>query len=148
MHLHAKAGNLDNALSHSKSPDILTLDADMIPISDFLISVIPYFFQEKKNIGFVQTPQSFYNPDLFQYNLSAEESIPNEQDYFFRTIQLCRNGLNSVIYAGSNTILSRKALEEIGGFYTDSITEDIATGLLIQDKGYQCYAIDEVHASG
>ena len=76
-HLHAKAGNLNNALAHSNSPYILTLDADMIPMSDFLISVIPYFFQEKNNIGFFQTPQSFYNPDLFQYNLSAEQSIPN-----------------------------------------------------------------------
>lgn len=96
----------------------------------------------------MQTPQSFYNPDLFQYNLFSENRIPNEQDYFYRDIQVSRNKTNSVIYGGSNTILSRKALEEIGGFYTKVITEDFATGMLIQSKGYRCYAIDEIHASG
>lgn len=104
------------------------------------------FLDEK--IGFIQTPQSFYNPDLFQFNLFSEGRIPNEQDYFYRDIQVSRNKSNSVIYGGSNTVISRKALEEIGGFYTKVITEDFATGMLIQSKGYKCYAIDEVHASG
>ena len=39
------------------------------------------------------------------------------------------------------TILSRKALEDIGGFYTGSITEDFATGLLIEAKGYVSLAL-------
>ena len=99
-------------------------------------------------IGFVQLPQSFYNPDLFQYNLFSENRIPNEQDYFYRDIQVARNKSNSVIYGGSNTLISREALNEIGGFYTKVITEDFATGMLIQSKGYRCYAIDEIHASG
>lgn len=107
---------------------------------------------KKKNyngkIGFIQLPQSFYNPDLFQYNLFSENRIPNEQDYFYRDIQVARNKSNSVIYGGSNTVISREALNEIGGFYTKVITEDFATGMLIQSKGYRCYAIDEIHASG
>ncbi|MFR1908256.1 MAG: glycosyltransferase family 2 protein [Clostridium neonatale] len=96
----------------------------------------------------MQTPQSFYNPDLFQYNLFSETRIPNEQDYFYRDIQISRNKSNSVIYGGTNTVISREALDEIGGFYTKVITEDFATGILIQSNGYTCYAIDEVHASG
>ncbi|WP_317118853.1 glycosyltransferase family 2 protein [Clostridium neonatale] len=102
----------------------------------------------KGKIGFIQTPQSFYNPDLFQYNLFSETRIPNEQDYFYRDIQISRNKSNSVIYGGTNTVISREALDEIGGFYTKVITEDFATGILIQSNGYTCYAIDEVHASG
>ena len=78
----------------------------------------------------------------------SESRIPNEQDYFYRDIQLAKNSTNSVIYGGSNTVLSREALDEIGGFVTNVITEDFATGMLIQTKGYQCYATDEVHASG
>ena len=145
---HAKAGNLNNALAHSSSPLVVTFDADMIPMHDFLISCIPYFFKEDEKIGFVQTPQSFYNPDLFQFNLYSENRIPNEQDYFYRDIQVGRNKSNSVIYGGSNTIISREALNEIGGFCTGVITEDFATGVAIQSKGYKCYAISEVHASG
>lgn len=166
-HTGAKAGNLNHALRHSQGDLVVTFDADMIPMKDFLISCIPYFMQDLKQgeelkrqkgkaagksrngkIGFVQTPQSFYNLDLFQFYLYSENTIPNEQDYFYRDIQLAKNRSNSIIYGGSNTVLSREALEEIGGFVTNVITEDFATGMLIQSKGYQCIAIDEVHASG
>ena len=156
---HAKAGNLNNALKHTTSPYIVTFDADMIPRQEFLLRTIPYFVAQEmenagkdekyhKHIGFVQSPQSFYNPDLFQYYLYSEGRIPNEQDYFYRDIQVSRNHSNSVIYGGSNTVISRKALEDIGGFFTETITEDYGTGILIQAKGYICYAINEVLASG
>lgn len=158
-HSCAKAGNLNHALGVTDSPYILTLDADMIPHAKLLMHTIPYFIEiemenegkeEKyqKHMGFVQTPQAFYNPDLFQYNLYSEGRIPNEQDYFYRDIQVSRNKSNCVIYGGSNTVLSRKALDDIGGFYTGTITEDYATGILMQKKGYICYATDEVLASG
>lgn len=106
-HLHAKAGNLNNALQHTHSPLVATFDADMIPLSDFLLKTVPYFLlpdyeyinnqwqrREKKKsikIGFIQSPQCFYNPDLFQYNLFSEQNVPNEQDYFYRDVQLARN---------------------------------------------------------
>ena len=155
----AKAGNLNNALKHSTSPYVVTLDADMIPKSDFLMKMVPYFVdaeiknegreeEDKIKLGFVQSPQCFYNPDLFQFNLFSEDRIPNEQDYFYRDIQVARTRTNSVIYGGSNTMLSREALEEIGGFYTEAITEDFATGILIQKKGYVCLGIGEPLASG
>ena len=39
-HLHAKAGNLNNALQHTHSPLVATFDADMIPLSDFLLKTV------------------------------------------------------------------------------------------------------------
>ncbi|WP_434752840.1 glycosyltransferase [Paenibacillus amylolyticus] len=146
-HIHAKAGNLNNAMKYTSSPLIATFDADMIPKHDFLTSCVPYFLTGEK-IGFVQTPQSFYNPDQFQYNLYSEGRIPNEQDYFYRDVQVGRNKSNSVIYGGTNTVLSRQALEDVGGFYTGSITEDFATGIEMQSKGYRCFATNKVLASG
>ncbi|WP_177214618.1 glycosyltransferase [Anaeromicropila populeti] len=147
----AKAGNYNNALLFTDSPLIATFDADMIPMHDFLMALVPFFFLEEtihKKIGFIQSPQSFYNLDLFQYNLFSETTVPNEQDFFFRHVQLIRNKNNSAIYTGSNTILSREALEKAGGFYTKVITEDLATGLAIQSAGFQCYATASVHANG
>lgn len=163
----AKAGNLNHALSKTDSTLVVTLDADMIPRSSFLMETVPYFLlpemiqdhgiwrkrtQEEIDpdykIGFVQTPQSFYNPDLFQFNFFAERNIPNEQDYFFREVNVGRNSSNSAIYAGSNTIISRRALDEIGGIRTKTITEDFATGIDIETKGYTCFAIEKVLASG
>ena len=164
----AKAGNLNNALSKTTSPLIATFDADMIPSSDFLMETVPYFFlpQMKKDedgewvlkaeeeidpsdkIGFIQTPQTFYNPDVFQYNLYSEKNVPNEQDFFFHQINVSRNHSNSPIYAGSNTVISREALEEVGGIAVDTITEDFETGIRIQAKGYKCYAVDKQLAKG
>lgn len=82
---HAKAGNLNNAMANTSSPLVVTVDADMILRREFLIKTVPYFYlprlrqtetgawlertQEEMNpaykIGFIQTPQSFYNPDLY-----------------------------------------------------------------------------------
>lgn len=164
----AKAGNLNNALSKTSGKLVATFDADMIPTRDFLLKTVPYFFlpkvkktaagkwvERKENeidpnykIGFIQTPQSFYNPDLFQYNLYSENLVPNEQDYFFREINVSRNSSNSPIYAGSNTVISREALELVGGIATGTITEDFETGIHIQDEGYTCYATSKAYAHG
>ena len=155
-----KAGNLNNAMRQTHSPLVVTFDADMIPTRQMLLKTVPYFFlprmkklpngtwtergadeiDPKFKIGFIQTPQSFYNPDLFQFNLYSENRIPNEQDYFFREINVTRNESNAPIYAGSNTVISRKALEEIDYIATGTITEDFATGLKIQRNGWTTYA--------
>lgn len=147
QHKHAKAGNLNEALKICSSELVAVFDADMIPLNHFLMETVPYFFREE-NVGFIQTPQAFYNPDLFQYHLYSEHRIPDEQDYFYRDVQLAKNRDNVVIFGGSNTLLSRKALDDVGGFRTGVITEDFATGMLIQNEGYRCYAIEKVCAIG
>ena len=144
---YAKAGNLNNALSRTHSPYIVTFDADMIPRHNFLTETIPFFLTGEK-IGFVQTPQNFYNPDTFQYNLYTEKTVPNEQDLFSHLIQAGKNRFNAVIYAGSNTVISRQAIADIGGIIVDTITEDFATGMKIQSKGYKCIYLNEILASG
>ncbi|MBQ9424840.1 MAG: cellulase family glycosylhydrolase [Erysipelotrichaceae bacterium] len=155
----AKAGNLNRAMERTSSPYVVTLDADMIVRSDFLLKTIPYFVNfEKYNIGkkeedqvhmgLLQTPQCFYDPDVFQHALYSEYNAPNEQDFFYRSIEVAKTASNSVIYGGSNTVLSRRALEDIGGFYTGSITEDFATGMLIEAAGYVSLGLKEPLASG
>lgn len=158
-HEGQKAGNLNHALANTSSPYVVTFDADMIPQSCFLMETMPYFVdvelrnkgrkeKEKIKLGFLQTPQSFYDLDLFQFNLHSERKIPNEQDYFYRDIEVARTKTNSCIYGGSNTIIAREALEAIGGFYTKAITEDFATGILIQKAGYVTLSISKRLASG
>jgi len=163
----AKSGNLNNALEKTSSPLIATFDADMIPQHTFLMKTVPYFLlsrfikedgkwrprkeeeiDQKFKLGLIQTPQSFYNPDLFQFNLYAEGNIPNEQDFFSREVNTMRNTSNAVAYTGSNTVILRKAMEEIGGFPLKTITEDFETSIRIQKAGYITYATDEIQAAG
>lgn len=164
----AKGGNLNNAMRQTNAPICVTLDADMIPRHEFLMKSVPYFFLPKlkkdrtgrwipkepneidpeEKVGFVQTPQGFYNPDLFQYNLYSEGRYPGEQDMFFQEINVARSAYNAAIYAGSNTLIAREALEDVDYIAVDTITEDILTGIRIQKLGYRCYATSEVLAQG
>lgn len=165
----AKSGNLNNALSKTQSPLIATFDADMIPQRTFLMKTVPYFFlptyikdeetgvwrkrteeelDETLKIGLIQTPQSFYNPDLFQFNLYSEGTIPNEQDFFSREVNVMRNSSNSCAYTGSNTLISRQAMEDIGGFSLNTITEDFEVSVRIQQEKYITYATTEIQAAG
>lgn len=141
----AKAGNYNHAIKKTDSPLIAVFDADMRPSKDFLMKTVPFFMDGEK-IGFVQTPQSFNNPDIFQARLSKH--LPFEQDYFYHYIQLARNNHNSTILCGTNCVISREALKSVGGFSTATIAEDIATGMLIESKGYRAIAIADVLAHG
>lgn len=165
--IHAKSGNYNNAMAKTASPLIATFDADMIPQRKFLVRTVPYFFLSKMRkedgkwrairkedeeqgvrLGLLQTPQSFYNQDLFQFNLYAGDGIPNEQDFFSNEINVMRNATNSCAYTGSNTLLLRSAMEEIGGFPCHTVTEDFETSLRLQKAGYITYATSEILAAG
>ncbi len=143
---HAKAGNINNALTKTQSEFVLLLDADMVPNPIILKKIIPQFSDDK--VGFVQTPQVFYNPDPFQYNLYLEKYIPNEQDLFMRKIQAGRARYNALIHVGTNAVFRRSALEEIGGIPYGSITEDILTGMLLQNNGYKSVFLKDTLALG
>ncbi len=145
-HAHAKAGNLNNALAHSTGELIVTLDADMIPRSSFLEVTVPHF--DDPRLAYVQAPQAFHNDDPFQHNLFSGASLPNEQDYFMRSMQEGKAAYNAVMYVGSNTVFRRTALEHIGGFATGVITEDMATGMLLQAAGFRSEFVPEVIAAG
>ncbi|WP_207709050.1 glycosyltransferase family 2 protein [Heliomicrobium undosum] len=99
-------------------------------------------------LAFVQAPQAFYNQDIFQYNLLQGRNIPNEQDMFMRVVQAGRDRYNAAMYIGSNTVFRRSALAAIGGFATGTITEDMATGMLLQAKGFRTVYLNEVIAEG
>lgn len=142
----AKAGNLNYGLAHSTSEFVVTMDADMMMKPGFLKETVPFFKDSK--MGFVQTPQAFHNPDVFQHNLYAESKVRNDQDFFMRFLQAAKNRFNAVIYVGSNAIFRRTALESVDGFVTNVITEDMATGLLLQNQGWKSEFLNKVLATG
>lgn len=135
----AKAGNINNALKFLNGDLFAVLDADMIPKKEFLSKTVGYFSND--NLAFVQTPQVYYNQDMYQYNMSKR--IPNEQDFFMRNIQEARAAHNAVLHVGTNAVFRRKHINEIGGYPTCSITEDMAVGMLLQAKGYDSILINE-----
>lgn len=145
---NSKAGNYNHALKTITSPYVATFDADMCPSKNFLMTTLPYFLKSKKKVGFVQLPQSFKNPDIFQYRFNLDNQIPFEQEYFYHNLQIAKNSINAPVYCGTNTLISREALDSTNGFAIGTISEDIATGMLIESKGYKCIALNNIEAYG
>lgn len=138
----AKAGNINNALKFSTSPLIACFDADHVPHTDFLAKTVPYFGDP--NMGFVQTPQFYKNYDNNYLTRGSWE----QQELFYGAICKGKNRLNAVTMCGTNMVIRRTALEEVGGMCTESIAEDFITGLMIHNNGYRSVYVPEVLAEG
>jgi cellulose synthase (UDP-forming) len=143
---HAKAGNLNHALRQTSGELIAVFDTDHVPTSAFLRETVGFF--ENERVAIVQVPHHFYNPDIFQKNLRLESELKDEQALFFRVLQPGRDAHNSAFFAGSSGLFRRGPLMEIGGFQTDTITEDIHTSMLIHAKGYESCYYNKVLAAG
>lgn len=146
-HAHAKAGNLNNCLEKYASGELfLVLDADMITKSIFLEKTVGHFINP--SVALVQAPQVFYNPDPFQNNLQLYDAIPNEQDFFMREVMTRRSAFNAVLNVGTNAVFRRSAIDEIGLIPVGTITEDMATSMLLQAKGFKTIFVNETLAMG
>jgi cellulose synthase (UDP-forming) len=143
---HAKAGNLNNALTQTNGELVVVFDADFIPTKNFLTRTVGFFHNPK--VGLLQTPQTFYNPDPIARNLGLESVLPAEEEVFYRQIQPMKDGAGSVVCAGTSFVVRRKALREVGYFVTNTLTEDFFTGIRISAQGYQVIYLDEKLSAG
>ena len=144
---HAKAGNLNNALKLTDGEFIVTLDADHVPMPDLIDQTIGFFGDPAA--AAVQTSQDFYNLDSFQHLTEWRRQYAwQQQELFFSVIQPGKDGYNAAFYCGSPAMLRRKALEDVGGFATETITEDMHTGLRLQRKGWRVIYYNRTLARG
>jgi cellulose synthase (UDP-forming) len=115
---------------------VVVFDADHAPRRDFLVKTLGYF--EDDEVGFVQTPQDFYNLDSYQHRWRGKgRTVWTEQALFFRVIQRGKDYWNAAFFCGSCAIVRRSVLDEIGGFATGTVTEDLHTSLRIHAAAYK-----------
>ncbi|MBI5134249.1 MAG: glycosyltransferase [Candidatus Taylorbacteria bacterium] len=138
----AKAGNINNALRETRAPLVVIFDADHMPHEDFLAKTAGYFADER--LSFVQTPQFYRNAYANAVALSSWE----QQELFFGPICRGKNRLNSATMCGTNMVIRRDALMEVGGMCEESIAEDFVTGLFLHQKGWRSLYVPEVLAEG
>lgn len=143
----AKAGNINHGLTQTDAPFVAVFDADFVPRRDFLMRTMGFFDDEK--IGIVQIPHSFYNHDPMQTNLGLQQSMPDDQRFFFEAIMPGRDGWDASFCCGSNSVTRRRLFEEIGGGLPEgSITEDMLLTLASLRKGYVTRYLNEPLAFG
>ena len=132
---HAKAGNLNSALAQTDGEFVCVFDCDHIPTRAFLQMTMGWMVAEP-NIALVQTPHHFYSPDPFQRNLTAGTRVPAEGNMFYGLVQDGNDYWNACFFCGSCAVLRRTALQEIGGFAVDTVTEDAHTSLRLHRRGW------------
>ena len=143
---HAKAGNINHAIEHLASlpspPDfIAVLDADFVPFSKFVSRALSLF--KNQTVGVVQTPQHFFNPDPIQNNLAISEIFPDEQRFFFDIILPSKDAWGLAFCCGTSSIIRFAVLRDIGGFPTDSVTEDFLLSVRMEERGYKTIYLNE-----
>ncbi len=144
---HAKAGNINHALTVTSAAFVAVLDADFVPQRPFLKRTMGFF--DDPAIGIVQVPHSFYNHDPLQQNLALQGALPDDQRFFFDAIMPGRDGWDAAFCCGSNSITRRAALDAIGGALpAGSITEDMLLSLALLQKGYVTRYLNEPLAFG
>jgi cellulose synthase (UDP-forming) len=102
---HAKAGNLSNALFATDGEFLLILDADQIPDPAILDRTLGWFRDEQ--VALVQTPQYFGNVD-------EADVLGSQAPLFYGPIQQGKDGWNAAFFCGSNAVLRREALMQLG----------------------------------
>ncbi|MEH1899310.1 MAG: glycosyltransferase [Nostoc sp.] len=170
---HAKAGNINYAIFSGETAGtfIVTLDADHIPKPNFLKRVLPYFYAynlstgkyDQNQIAFVQTRQDFYN-------IPPGDPFGHRANLFYGPLQQGKDGMNAAFYTGTNAILRREALvnvglqnfadefaknekrldefDLVGGVSSNSITEDMNTAMRLHSAGWKSIYHNELLAEG
>jgi cellulose synthase (UDP-forming) len=133
----AKAGNLNFGLNLSHGEYVLTLDADQVPVPSILSRLAPYLTLPK--VAFVQSKQSFLVP--------SDDPFYCQDLVFYDTLQPAFDANDTVLSCGSGVLYRRAALNDIGGFVTWNLVEDLTTSYELHCRGwkslYYPYALAE-----
>lgn len=143
----AKAGNLNNALKHSRGEFVTLFDADHCADPIFLDRLLGYF--DDPLVAFVQTPQDYYNLNSFQHGRGRNRKlIWHEQSGFHHVEQPGRDHNNAATLCGCSCVLRRAHVEKACGFPEETVTEDMHLAVKLQKLGLKTVYHDEPLAFG
>jgi len=128
-----KAGALNEATKRLPAEyEVLAIvDADYVVEPDFLEHLVGLFADPQ--VAFVQSSQNYRDWEDDAYLRGLFYSYR----YFFDVSMPSRAQRNAIIFAGTMGLIRRSALEEIGGWNPDCVTEDAEASLRILGRGYR-----------
>ncbi|RVX65886.1 hypothetical protein B0A52_10250 [Exophiala mesophila] len=138
---HFKAGNLNDALEETaRLPGgaanfLAALDADMIPMRDWLRALIPHMLQDPK-CSMACPPQLFYN-------VPPDDPLCQSLDTFVHISEPIKDSMGVAWCTGSGYVLRRAALQSIGGFPIGSLAEDVCCSSMLLGSGWNTAFIHE-----
>lgn len=133
-----KAGNLNFGLSNSHGEMVLVLDADQVPEPEILEVLAGYM--RFPRVAFVQSKQSFEVPE--------DDPYYEQNKVFYNVVQLGLDDSNAAISCGSGVLYRRSALEEVRGFSTWNIVEDLTTSYNLHSRGWDSFYVPHTLSRG
>lgn len=146
FHVENLAGYKAGAMNYvrkqmdSRAKFIFVVDADYVVQPDAL--KIAFKHHTTSDIGLIQFPQDYRNVT------GANAGIALDYKHYFSGFMNVGNALRCVPSTGTMALVSADALEKIGGFGTDVITEDADLGFRLNLHGYRSIFVNEVIGSG
>jgi exo-beta-1,3-glucanase (GH17 family)/cellulose synthase/poly-beta-1,6-N-acetylglucosamine synthase-like glycosyltransferase len=139
-----KAGALNRALALTDpaASYIGVIDSDYQVAPFWLRRALPYFVSPA--IALVQGPQDYRDHDDNRFKAMAYQ----EYRGFFHIGMIERNEHNAIIQHGTMTLVSKPALEEVGGWAEWCITEDTELGLKLFEAGFEAAYIPQTMGAG
>jgi cellulose synthase (UDP-forming) len=141
-HVGAKAGNINHALGLTSAPYVAVLDCDHVPDPGFLAATLGHLCDDR--IALVQTPQYYANARGSRIASAAWA----QQALFFGPIACGKDGMGAMFCCGTNAVFRRTALEQVGGFPQESLTEDFELSVHLHERGWRTAYVPEVLARG
>jgi len=143
---HYKAGNLNHGIETLRARGhklefLALLDADFIARPEFLRRSIA--LMKTPDVGIVQTPQNFYNPDPHQQVFGGVKLWPDEQRGWFDVYLPALDALGWASCCGTSCLIRMEALDAIGGFPIVSVCEDTLSSFEMNKKGYRTVFLQE-----
>ena len=137
-----KAGALAEALKTAEGEFLAIFDADFVPAPDFLKRTIPHLVADP-GLGFVQTRWSYLNASYSPLTLAQTIAL----DGHFVVEHLARNR-NSLLmnFNGTAGVWRTQAIEDSGGWQSDTLTEDVDLSFRAQLAGWRALYLPGVEA--
>ncbi|MFH1153852.1 MAG: glycosyltransferase [Pseudomonadota bacterium] len=134
-----KAGALAHGLKQATGEFIAVFDADFVPRPDFLVKLIPCF--NRPDIGMVQARWGFLNVGfswltrlqslLLSTHFGVEHAMRYSRNLFFN-------------FNGTAGVWRKAAIENSGGWTSDTVTEDLDLSYRAQLAGWRFVYADHV----
>jgi cellulose synthase/poly-beta-1,6-N-acetylglucosamine synthase-like glycosyltransferase len=137
-----KAGALAHGLETARGEYVAVFDADFVPPVDFLKRTIPHLVAEV-DVAFVQTRWGYLNTEYSA--LTRAQTIALDGHFVVEHLARNRNGL-VMNFNGTAGVWRRAAIEDAGGWQSDTLTEDVDLSFRAQLAGWKALYLPDIVA--
>jgi len=139
-----KAGALAEGTKQAHGEFVAIFDADFVPPSNFLKQTVPYLLAYPK-LAFVQTRWEHLN-DAYSM-LTTVQSVAIDGHFSVEQIARSKGGF-LFNFNGTGGLWRRIAIEEAGGWHSDTLTEDLDLSYRAFLKGWEAIYLADIKIPG